>query len=449
MGSFQGVRQQQEQCNFNFNSDLIERECASSKMRLFGIGLSFLAVMAGLFVAVGAVVQSQKGRKFDLQESEDPFFRFGNVGERPVTPPITVPLDPQEETTAEVTTTEIVEETQDISLWGSSNDGWGDGASSRSLSQTSDWGSDSWGDSGDSFSDGGGEDSFGDSFGDSLGDSSASSDPWSDTWGDDDDFFPEFELPPCSTLTADEIEFGIECDGNATEPVPEVRIRDTMFERLFYQLWEDTQLKMNNDAAINGMSIDPLDVDAQMPEPIDQQQSGAGYDVHIQMTGLKVYGLSGINLTETLVTRSENLTDFDMTLTFTFDQLVINGTYNLTGNVLFGGPLTSNGWKPFRIAITEASVSNRIKMELIDPAANWDSRSCSDNSFIFDDPNVLITEIGMPLAYKDVNFRFEGLGAFANNMINGVGIYMLQTQEDTIKKEIRKNIKKEVNSLIC
>merc|ERR1712029_1135061 len=228
MGSFQGVRQQQEQCNFNFNSDLIERECASSKMRLFGIGLSFLAVMAGLFVAVGAVVQSQKGRKFDLQESEDPFFRFGNVGERPVTPPITVPLDPQEETTAEVTTTEIVEETQDTSLWGSSNDGWGDGASSRSLSQTSDWGSDSW------------------------GDSSASCDPWSDTWGDDDDFFPEFELPPCSTLTADEIEFGIECDGNATEPVPEVRIRDTMFERLFYQLWEDTQLKMNNDLPSTG-----------------------------------------------------------------------------------------------------------------------------------------------------------------------------------------------------
>ena len=90
-----------------------------------------------------------------------------------------------------------------------------------------------------------------------------------------------------------------------------------------------------------------------------------------------------------------------------------------------------------------------MKLELIDPETNWNSRTCSDNSFIFDDPNVLITEIGMPLSYKDVNFRFEGLGATANNMINMMGIYMLQTQEETIKKEIRKNIKKEVNSLIC
>ena len=32
-----------------------------------------------------AVIQTQEGRKFDQQEVEDPFFRFGNVGELPVT----------------------------------------------------------------------------------------------------------------------------------------------------------------------------------------------------------------------------------------------------------------------------------------------------------------------------------------------------------------------------
>ena len=94
-------------------------------------------------------------------------------------------------------------------------------------------------------------------------------------------------------------------------------------------------------------------------------------------------------------------------------------------------------------------MTNRMKLELVDPESSWNVRTCSDESFIFDDPNVLITEIEMPLAYKDVNFKFEGLGAFANNMINGVGIYMLQTQEATIKEEIRKNIKMNVNSLIC
>ena len=83
------------------------------------------------------------------------------------------------------------------------------------------------------------------------------------------------------------------------------------------------------------MVIDPLDVDAQMPEPIEQHQSSGLYTVHIKMSGLKVYGLSGINLTETEVTRSENLTDFDMRLTFSFDELVINGTYNLKVLLLF------------------------------------------------------------------------------------------------------------------
>ena len=34
-------------------------------------------------------------------------------------------------------------------------------------------------------------------------------------------------------------------------------------------------------------------------------------------------------------------------------------------------------------------------------------------------------------------------------MINTMGIYMLQTQEATIKEHIRKNIKTHVNSLIC
>jgi hypothetical protein len=63
--------------------------------------------------------------------------------------------------------------------------------------------------------------------------------------------------------------------------------------------------------------------------------------------------------------------------------------------------------------------------------------------------NVLITEIGLPLNYDDVNFKFNNLGAFANTVVNGVGMYFLKSQEDMMISEIRKVIRKEVNSLIC
>ena len=50
-----------------------------------------------------------------------------------------------------------------------------------------------------------------------------------------------------------------------------------------------------------------------------------------------MFGLSGINLAESIVTRNENLTDIDIKLLFAFDELMLNGSYamkvcNLLGN---------------------------------------------------------------------------------------------------------------------
>ena len=55
----------------------------------------------------------------------------------------------------------------------------------------------------------------------------------------------------------------------------------------------------------------------------------------------------------------------------------------------------------------------------------------------------------LPLEYADVNFKFDNLGAFANTVVNAVGIYFLKTQEELLVGQIRKAIKKNVNSLIC
>ena len=63
--------------------------------------------------------------------------------------------------------------------------------------------------------------------------------------------------------------------------------------------------------------------------------------------------------------------------------------------------------------------------------------------------NVLIEEINIPLRYDDIDFKFWNLGSFANTVVNGIGIYFLQTQEELLVGELKKAIKKNMNSLIC
>ncbi len=96
-----------------------------------------------------------------------------------------------------------------------------------------------------------------------------------------------------------------------------------------------------------------------------------------------------------------------------------------------------------------ATLAYETHLEMVG-SENWESLRCSDSSADnFDNENVLITEIRIPLKYADVDFKFNGLGSFANTVVNGVGIYFLKTQEDLLVGEIRKAIKKNVNSLIC
>ena len=51
------------------------------------------------------------------------------------------------------------------------------------------------------------------------------------------------DLPHCSTLTEAELASMTDCDNSTI--VEEVRLRDPLFERLFSQLWHDTQVNLN------------------------------------------------------------------------------------------------------------------------------------------------------------------------------------------------------------
>ena len=56
-------------------------------------------------------------------------------------------------------------------------------------------------------------------------------------------------------------------------------------------------------------------------------QTGMGYKANITMHSIRMFGLSGINLAESIVTRNDNLTDIDIKLLFAFDELMLNGSY--------------------------------------------------------------------------------------------------------------------------
>ena len=99
--------------------------------------------------------------------------------------------------------------------------------------------------------------------------------------------------------------------------------------------------------------------------------------------------------------------------------------------------------------MVNATLAYETHLELVGED-NWDNLKCSDDPEAgFTQKNVLITDIKIPLKYADVDFKFNNLGSFANTVVNGFGIYFLKTQEDLLVGEIRKAIKKHVNSLIC
>lgn len=60
-----------------------------------------------------------------------------------------------------------------------------------------------------------------------------------------------------------------------------------------------------------------------------------GYKANITMHSIRMFGLSGINLAESIVTRNENLTDIDIKLLFAFDELMLNGSYAMKVSNLF------------------------------------------------------------------------------------------------------------------
>ena len=98
-----------------------------------------------------------------------------------------------------------------------------------------------------------------------------------------------------------------------------------------------------------------------------------------------------------------------------------------------------------------ATVEVGLHMDILSSAEEESGITCRNKQILSseDGGNVVITEIRFPLKYDDVDFKFEGIGDFANTVVNAAGIYFLQTQEELVVGSIRKAVRENVNSLIC
>ena len=111
----------------------------------------------------------------------------------------------------------------------------------------------------------------------------------------------------------------------------------------------------------------------------------------------------------------------------------------------------SHGEQVFDISMLNATIEFGLHLEIVSSTDEEASLSCRNGQLLSleDGGNVIITEIRFPLKYDDVDFKFVGLGDFANTVVNAAGIYFLQTQEELATGQIRDAVKDNVNSLIC
>ena len=231
---------------------------------------------------------------------------------------------------------------------------------------------------------------------------------------------------------------------NRTKPETITRWRDTVFEKLIHQAWRDTQKQINQKQEYGGILLEPLVVKSFLPyhPTFNYSEETGAYSADLKMWDIQVHGLSTIFINNILVTRAQNLFDFDMKVQFKFDQLTINGTYDLTGIIggaWFGSSFSSDGERPFKVDIINATITPQVKLDTTENK-NLECLKVGD---------VLITDIGVPLKYDDISINFENLGYTYNTVINGISIFILKAQEKSFVTFVKDTIRQNINSLIC
>jgi len=240
-------------------------------------------------------------------------------------------------------------------------------------------------------------------------------------------------------------DFDSNCNTDRTTPAPIIRWKDLVFERLILQAWKETQSKINADMLVGGVALDPLRIDVLAGTTggpvVDIKQSTFVYEAFLKLWDVKIHGLSTVYLSNILVTRAQNLYDFDMMAEFTIDTLTVSGTYNINGSFggFLGSDFTSDGDRSFSLSMTNATLVPHLVLDTGEDTPT----PCGKNG------DVMITKLELPFKWTDISINFENLGYTYNTMINGLIVFILKTKEEEFKTTIRDKIKETINSLVC
>ncbi|XP_023338426.1 uncharacterized protein LOC111709068 [Eurytemora carolleeae] len=243
------------------------------------------------------------------------------------------------------------------------------------------------------------------------------------------------DLPECKDLEPETRQEGENCKV-VVHIEPEIRWRDQVFEKLLPQSWQDIQRRINFERTFYGMSIEPLN---NIPGMYVDRNEGV-YNIKLNLSDIEIHGLSTIYLNETLVTRSESLSDLDMKMVFRFETLKANGRYSAVGGDFSGWfTIDSDGVQDFDFVLQDATISPRIKLDTTD----LHRYGCGL------DGSVLLTDIEVPFTWSDMSINFVNLGSGYNTLLNIIATYIFKSQEKNVVDLVKDKVKEELNSLLC
>jgi len=238
---------------------------------------------------------------------------------------------------------------------------------------------------------------------------------------------PVGDLPFCSDLSDIETEIGVEC-------IKEKRNRDEVLEKILSQVWDTLDISSTLEPLI-GDSLDPLNISRAIPGgEVSVSEEGSVYQANLTMKDITMYNLGQVYLKKVMVTRSEDLTNMEVTAWIGLDLLSANGTYSING-MLGWWPVDSKGERSFHAEMYNATLAPRVRV---------DTRTgCDENG------NAIITDLKIPLKYDEVSFHMDNLGEFYNSVVNGIGVFLISSQNELAVSALKGLIARSIASFAC
>ena len=211
------------------------------------------------------------------------------------------------------------------------------------------------------------------------------------------------------------------------------RLVDVLTEKLVQQIWEKYQAEIRKDECFHGVSLEPLFLDAFIPEGKKYFDiNSAYYGAKLSLWDMKIYGLSTVRLSETLILRANDLSDIDMRIKFHIWSLSARGTYDLDGWMSL---LTVNSGGPQLFDVTMDNVSIIVNIKLED--------SCSEKDALVKRKKVVsVTKLELTLSYARMNIQFDNIGVVYNKLLNWISDYLIKQAEEAIVEAAKEELGK-------